>query len=62
MICCRSASVFSGIHAGTESEVVGGSRKGEKRMNAPNIQNGGNTAIANKLMSCHGRCKEKKIR
>lgn len=43
IICCRSASVFSGIHAGTESDVAGGSRNGEKRMNAPNIQKGGNT-------------------
>ena len=43
MICCRSASVFSGVHAGIESDVAGGSRKGERRMNAPNIQNRGNT-------------------
>jgi hypothetical protein len=46
MISLRSSSVFSGIHAGTESFVlVGGSRKGDMRMNAPNIQNGGNTII-----------------
>ena len=44
MISLRSSSVFSGIHAGTESVVlVGGSRKGDMRIKAPNIQNGGNT-------------------
>jgi hypothetical protein len=41
IICCRSASVFSGIHAGIESDVAGGSRKGKRRMNAPNILNEG---------------------
>ena len=46
MISLRSSSVFSGIHAGTESVVlVGGSRKGDTRIKAPNIQNGGNTVI-----------------
>ena len=46
MISLRSSSVFSGIHAGSESVVlVGGSRKGEMRTKAPNIQNGGNTVI-----------------
>ena len=46
MISLRSSSVFSGIHVGTESVVlVGGSRKGEMRTKAPNIQNGGNTVI-----------------
>ena len=48
IICCRSASVFSGIHAGIESDVAGSSRKGERRVNALNIQNGG---TMNKLMS-----------
>ena len=46
MISLRSSSVFSGIHAGIESLVlVGGSRKGDIRMKAPNIQNGGNTIM-----------------
>ena len=44
IISLRSSSVLSGIHAGTESVVlVGGSRKGDMRIKAPNIQNGGNT-------------------
>ena len=43
IICWRSSSVFSGIHAGIESEVDGGSRKGESRMKAPKNQKGGNT-------------------
>ena len=37
MICCGSASVFSGIHAGASAEDVGGSRRGERRMRAPDI-------------------------
>ena len=46
MISLRSSSVFSGIHLGSESVVLlGGSRKGEMRTKAPNIQNGGNTVI-----------------
>ena len=46
MISLRSSSVFSGIHEGTELVVlVGGSRKGDMRIKAPNIQNGGNTVI-----------------
>ena len=46
MSSLRSSSVFSGIHAGAESVVlVGGSRKGDMRIKAPNIQNGGNTII-----------------
>ena len=46
IISLRSSSVFSGIHAGTEPvALVGGSRKGDMRIKAPNIQNGGNTIV-----------------
>ena len=52
MISLRSSSVFSGIHAGTELAVlVGGSRKGDMRIKAPNIQNGGNTVIVIRMNS-----------
>ena len=61
MMCCRSASVFSGIHAGTESDVAGGSCKGERRMNAPNIQNGGNTMDNEQTDECRGYKKEDRI-
>lgn len=44
MNCWRSPSVFSGSQEGVSASDEGsGARKGERRMMAPIIQNGGNT-------------------